>query len=362
MRWHPAVTPVGRRGLIRASTAARPATTSTRTAPGCSTRCPPAAARAPRRSPSRRASTWTPCCAAWAGWPATDSSNAVIAAGACASPDRDGPPRLAGPGRRAIRVTASRDLGVHLVLDVRLVCELELELQVAVPGQVLQPVPLDVLRIAEADHPQALTGQPLVDLVEMVADQLLLGVGDLSLVRLARMLAGRVVEPVPARAAAGRCPRAAPDRPGGGEQLGHGTLRGQLVEGVGLHDDAARLDVVGQVHVDDRHPQGGLLHGLAFLGECLDLDRAVAELGVLVDHDACQCVVMHDELAAQVAEPDSLLTHARSLSKALMRARSAVGWHCRRDAGDLRVNAWITLPQACPRVKLQFDRRVGVRN
>ena len=71
-------------------------------------------------------------------------------------------------------------------------------------------------------------------------------------------------------------------------------------------DHAVRLDVLGQVQVDDRDPQGGLLHGLGFLGECLDLDRAIAELGVLVDHDACQCVVMHDELAAQVAEPDSL--------------------------------------------------------
>ena len=29
---------------------------------------------------------------------------------------------------------------------------------------------------------------------------------------------------------------------------------------------------------------------------------------MLVNHDACQCVVMHDELAAQVAELDSLLT------------------------------------------------------
>src|SRR5262249_31267532 len=86
---------------------------------------------------------------------------------------------------------------------------------------------------------------------------------------------------------------------------------------------------------DDRYPQGGLLHDLGFVGECFDLDRAVAELGVLVDHDACQCVVMHDELAAQVAEPDSLLTHARSLSKALLRARSAALGHCRRDAGDL---------------------------
>jgi hypothetical protein len=71
---------------------------------------------------------------------------------------------------------------------------------------------------------------------------------------------------------------------------------------------------------------------------------------------------MHDELAAQVAEPDSLLTHARSLSKALVRARSAARRHRRGDAETAVVNARITLPQGFPHVKLQFDRRVGVRN
>jgi len=210
-----------------------------------------------------------------------------------------------------------RHLGVHRGPGAGLVAfaEPELELQVAFPGQVLQAVPLDMLRVGEADRAQPLPGQPLVDLVEMISYQLLLAIGDLALVRLARVLAGGVVEAIPARAAGTRRPRAPPDRAGGGEQLGHGALRGQLVEGVGLHDDAARLDVVGQVQVDDRDPQRGLLHRLAFVGECLDLDRAVAELRVLVDHDACQCVVMHDELAAQIAEPDSLLTHARSLSR-----------------------------------------------
>src|SRR5438105_2377314 len=223
MRWHPAAARADRHGWIRMPAAGRPATTWTRTAPGCSTRCPPAAAREPRRSRSRRASTSIPCCAAWAGWPVTASSNAAIAAGACANPD-PGPPRLVRAGRQAVPATASRDLGVHLVLDVSLIAESELELQVAVPGQVLQAVPLDVLRVGEADHPKTLPGQPLVDLVEMVADQLLLGVGDLPLVRLARVLAGRIVEPVPARAAAGRCPGAAPDRAGGGEQFGHRVL------------------------------------------------------------------------------------------------------------------------------------------
>ena len=74
-------------GRIRRAATRRPATTSIRTAPGCSTRCPPAAAREPRRSRSRRAWTSIPCCAAWGGWPVTASSNAAIAAGACASPD-----------------------------------------------------------------------------------------------------------------------------------------------------------------------------------------------------------------------------------------------------------------------------------
>ena len=75
--------PTGR----RPDSSALPATTSMPTAPGCSTRCPPAAAPEHRRSRSTRAWTSTPCCAAWGGWPATASSNAAIAAGACAGPD-----------------------------------------------------------------------------------------------------------------------------------------------------------------------------------------------------------------------------------------------------------------------------------
>jgi len=54
-----------------------------------------------------------------------------------------------------------------------------------------------VLRLAEADGPEPLPGQPLVDLVQVVVDQLLLGVGDLALVRLARVLKGRVIEGSP---------------------------------------------------------------------------------------------------------------------------------------------------------------------
>ena len=75
-----------------------PATTLTPTAPGCSTRCPRAAAPEPRRSRSRREWTSIPCCAAWDGWPDTASSNAAMAAGACA-----GPAEPAARDRRPLR-------------------------------------------------------------------------------------------------------------------------------------------------------------------------------------------------------------------------------------------------------------------
>src|SRR5215470_3366428 len=144
------------------------------------------------------------------GWPrrrCSERSARSTTPGFCwsrSSADRPGLANRARPGRRAVRAAASRDLGVHPDPGAGLVAfaEPELELQVALPGQVLQAVPLDMLRIGEADRPQPLPGQPLVDLVKMVADQLLLGVGDLALVRFARVLAGRVVEAVPARAVA----------------------------------------------------------------------------------------------------------------------------------------------------------------
>src|SRR5262249_18007065 len=89
---------------------------------------PPSPARRPPLAPVPRALTGVPR----PGWP--------------------------GPGRRAALV-ASRDLGVHAGLGVGLVAKSELELQVALPGQVLQPVPLDMLGVGEADRPQPLPGQ-----------------------------------------------------------------------------------------------------------------------------------------------------------------------------------------------------------
>jgi hypothetical protein len=53
------------------------------------------------------------------------------------------------------------------------------------------------------------------------------------------------------------------------------------------------------------------------------------------------------------------------LDPSLGAAASAFGGlgHCRRAMPETSVvNAWITLPQAFPHVKLQFDRRVGMRN
>ena len=62
----------------------------------------------------------------------------------------------------------------------------------------MQAVTVDMVRVGEVYRPDALPGQPLVDLVEVVADQLLLGVGDLALVRFASVLEGGVVDAIPA--------------------------------------------------------------------------------------------------------------------------------------------------------------------
>ena len=74
----------------------------------------------------------------------------------------------------------------------------EIELGGAVPGGLVQAVTLDMVRVGQADRPDSLSREPPVDLVEVVADQLLLGVGDLALVRLAGVLEGGVIQAVPA--------------------------------------------------------------------------------------------------------------------------------------------------------------------
>src|ERR1700761_9207009 len=81
-------------------------------------------------------------------------------------------------------------------------------------GQVGQAIALDVVGVGQADRAQPLADQPVVDLVEVLLDQLPLGVGDLALVWLARVLQARVVDlagggaatPGPAAAAGGRGP------------------------------------------------------------------------------------------------------------------------------------------------------------
>jgi hypothetical protein len=69
------------------------------------------------------------------------------------------------PARRRPRPLP--DPGVEVAGSV---LQLEFEFAVAVPGELLQAVTLDVIRVGEADRPQPLRGQPLVDRVEMVAD------------------------------------------------------------------------------------------------------------------------------------------------------------------------------------------------
>ena len=61
-----------------------------------------------------------------------------------------------------------------------------------------QAITVDMVRIGGAYGSDALPSQPLVDLVELVADQLLFGVGDPALVRLAGVLEGGVVDAIPA--------------------------------------------------------------------------------------------------------------------------------------------------------------------
>jgi hypothetical protein len=73
----------------------------------------------------------------------------------------------------------------------------------ALRGELPQAVPLHVPGVGQADRPEALRGEPLVDLVEMLADQPLLRVRGLAPVRLAGVFDRGVVGPV-LRAGGGR--------------------------------------------------------------------------------------------------------------------------------------------------------------
>ncbi|HWG02183.1 MAG TPA: glycosyltransferase 87 family protein [Trebonia sp.] len=170
----------------------------------------------------------------------------------------------------------------------------------------LKAVPLDVLGVLEADRPQSLGGQPLVDLVEVLLDEQLFRVGGLAPVRLAGVLERGVVHAIGAR-------RAGPGplgRPGRDQQFAHRSLGRQFTKRVRVHHDPSRLVLTGQVEVEHGHAQRVLLNGAGLVGQRLDLDRPVAQLGVLVDNDPRERVILHDELTAQVAEPHSLLTHS----------------------------------------------------
>ena len=100
-----------------------------------------------------------------------------------------------------------------------------------------------------------------------------------------------------------------PDRPGRRQHLADRLLRHQRAERVGVHRHPPRLLLARQVHVEHRDPQRLLLHRQGLVREGLDLHRPVAQVGVLVDDDARENVIAHDELTAEVAKPNSLLTH-----------------------------------------------------
>src|SRR5260370_42690854 len=71
-------------------------------------------------------------------------------------------------------------------------------------GQLLEAISLDMLAVGQAYRPDSLLGQVLVDLVEPVAHELLLIVGDPAPVGLARVRRAGVIETVPAGRAADR--------------------------------------------------------------------------------------------------------------------------------------------------------------
>jgi hypothetical protein len=71
-----------------------------------------------------------------------------------------------------------------------------------------------------------------------------------------------------------------------------------------------RLVLTGQVEVQHRDPERRFLESEGLVGERLDFHRALAEVRVLMQHDARERVVAHNELAAQIAEPNGFLSHA----------------------------------------------------
>jgi alpha-1,2-mannosyltransferase len=95
-----------------------------------------------------------------------------------------------------------------------------------------------------------------------------------------------------------------------GQHLSYRPLCRHLPETVGVHRDVPRFGFAWQVEVKYHDPERRFLDGERLVGERLDLHRPLAEFGMLVDHDARERVVAYDELAAQVAEPNSFLPHA----------------------------------------------------
>jgi alpha-1,2-mannosyltransferase len=100
------------------------------------------------------------------------------------------------------------------------------------------------------------------------------------------------------------------DRASSDQHLGHRPFRHHLPERVGVHRDMPRFILAGQVEVKHRDPECRLLDSEGLVGERLDFHRAIAEVGVLMQHDARECVVAHDELSAQIAESNGFLSHA----------------------------------------------------
>jgi hypothetical protein len=72
---------------------------------------------------------------------------------------------------------------------------------------------------------------------------------------------------------------------------------------------------------------------------------------VLGDHDASRCLVVGDELAAEIAEPDSLLAHGIVLLVAVAGCGPAARGSGCRDIW----NATSTLPHRTAAVKYVFD-------